>query len=55
MARDSDDSRDDENGDILCRVRKDGDDFARPRDIDFSVVFPSEGAAEEFAITSGEA
>jgi Regulator of ribonuclease activity B len=26
-----------------------GDDLTRPRDIDFTVVFPDEGAAEKFA------
>ena len=40
---------DDENGDILRRMLRDGDDFTKPRDIDFSVVFPSDSAAEEFA------
>ncbi len=40
---------DDENGDVLRRMQRNGDDFTRPRDIDFSVVFPSELAAEEFA------
>jgi lipoate-protein ligase A len=40
---------DDENGDVLRRMQGGGDDFTKPRDIDFSVVFPSESSAVEFA------
>ncbi|MFC5861487.1 ribonuclease E inhibitor RraB [Acidicapsa dinghuensis] len=40
---------DDENGHALRRLEADGDDLSRARDIDFSVVFHSEGAAEKFA------
>ena len=40
---------DDENGDVMRRMQRNGDDFTKPRDIDFSVVFPSEIAANEFA------
>ena len=40
---------DDENGEVLRRMQVGGDDFTKPRDIDFSVVFPSESAAGEFA------
>jgi hypothetical protein len=40
---------DDENGDVLRRMLRGGDDFTKPRDINFSIVFPSESAAEEFA------
>lgn len=40
---------DDENGDVLRRMQADGDDLSRARDINFSVVFPNEVAAENFA------
>jgi hypothetical protein len=40
---------DDDNGDVLRRMQDGGDDFTKPRDIDFSVVFPSESSASEFA------
>jgi hypothetical protein len=40
---------DDENGDVMRRMQQNGDDFTKPREIDFSVVFPSEIAAEGFA------
>jgi Regulator of ribonuclease activity B len=49
MTKLSDDFPDDENGDVLRRMQGGGDDFTKPRDIDFSVVFPSEIAAGEFA------
>lgn len=39
---------DDENGDVLRRMMQGGDDFTKPRDIDFSVVFPDDKAAKEF-------
>jgi hypothetical protein len=39
----------DENGDVLRRMQANGDDLAKPRDIDFTVVFPGQGVAEEFA------
>jgi len=39
----------DDNGDALRRLEADGDDLSRPRDIDFTVVFPDEMSAEEFA------
>ena len=39
----------DENGDVLRRLETQGDDLTRARDIDFSVVFPVESAAERFA------
>src|ERR1700744_5694932 len=39
----------DDNGDALRRLEADGDDLSRARDINFSVVFPSEFAAETFA------
>ena len=40
---------DDENGEVLLRMQRDGDDLTKPRDIDFSIVFPTESAAVEFA------
>ena len=39
----------DDNGDVLRRMEFHGDDLTRPRDIDFTVVFPSELSAEAFA------
>ena len=39
----------DANGDALRRMEKAGDDLTRPRDIDFTVVFPNEDAAKKFA------
>jgi hypothetical protein len=40
---------DDENGDVLRRMEASGDDLSRSRNIDFTVVFPNETAAERFA------
>ena len=40
---------DDENGDVLRQMRLDGDDLAKARDIDFTVVFPGERQALGFA------
>jgi hypothetical protein len=39
----------DENGDVLRRMERNGDDLSVPRDINFSVVFSSEEKAENFA------
>jgi hypothetical protein len=39
----------DENGDVLRRMQAEGDDLSLPRDVDFTVVFPDENAAEAFA------
>ena len=39
----------DENGDVLRRMQEDGDDLSIARDIDFTVVFPSQATAESFA------
>lgn len=39
---------DDENGDVLRRMQESGDDLSKPRDIDFTVVFPTEEASEIF-------
>jgi hypothetical protein len=49
MTREPDDFPDDENGEVLRRMQQDGDDFTKPRNVDFSVVFPSEDSAETFA------
>jgi hypothetical protein len=40
---------DDENGDVLRRMQEGGDDLTLTRDIDFTVVFETEDAAEKFA------
>jgi len=40
---------DDDNGDVLRRMESHGDDLARPRDIDFTVVFPDENSARMFS------
>lgn len=40
---------DDENGDVLRRMQANGDDFSKTRGIDFTVVFPNEKSAIEFA------
>ena len=39
----------DDNGDALRRMEAEGDNLARPRNIDFSVVFPDESSAKQFA------
>jgi hypothetical protein len=39
----------DANGDALQRLQANGDDLTRPRDVDFTVVFPNENAAKLFA------
>jgi hypothetical protein len=40
---------DDDSGDALRRLEEGGDDLTQARNIDFSVVFPVESAAERFA------
>jgi hypothetical protein len=40
---------DDDNGDALRRLEAQGDGLTRPRNIDFTVVFPEVIAAERFA------
>jgi nicotinamidase-related amidase len=53
---DADDGRDyetfpdDENGDILWNMGRNGDNLEAPREVDFSVIFPTEEAAIEFAL-----
>jgi hypothetical protein len=39
----------DDNGDVLRRMNAKGDNLATPRNIDFAVVFPDQGSAEQFA------
>ena len=39
----------DENGDALRRMQENGDDLGKPRDIDFTLVFPDQTSAEAFA------
>jgi hypothetical protein len=50
MKRDYTRFPDDENGDVLWRMLEDGDNLSKPREIDFSVVFPTEDAALQFAV-----
>jgi hypothetical protein len=38
----------DENGDILRQMAAQGDDFSKPRDINFSFVFPTESDGKAF-------
>jgi hypothetical protein len=38
------------NGDVLWRMRNGGDDLSKPREIDFSMIFPSKQAAFDFAV-----
>lgn len=40
----------DENGDVLWRMYRDGDNLSKKREVDFSVIFPSEDVALQFAI-----
>ena len=37
------------NGDALRRMEEAGDDLTRPRDVEFTVVFPNENTAKQFA------
>lgn len=39
----------DANTDALQRMKAKGDDLTRSRDVDFTVVFPTEAAARQFA------
>jgi hypothetical protein len=41
---------DDENGNILWGMQQNGDNLEIPREIDFSVIFPTEDAAIKFAV-----
>jgi len=50
MKRDFTKFPDDDNGDVLWNMQRDGDNLAVAREIDFSVVFPTEDSALEFAV-----
>lgn len=50
MARDYEQFPDDENGDVLFRMMEHGDNLSKRREINFSVVFPTDDAALEFAV-----
>lgn len=41
---------DDDNGDVLWNMHSDGDNLSKPREVDFSVIFPTEEAALKFAV-----
>ena len=43
-----------ENREVILRMAKSGDDLSRPRDIDFSVVFPDSSSADKFASGLGQ-
>src|SRR5262249_40649981 len=40
----------DDNGDVLWELHSEGDALTEPREIDFTVILPSEDAAIEFAV-----
>lgn len=50
MTRDYDEFPDDENGQVLWNLWRSGDRLKKPREIDFSVIFPNEEVAMTFAI-----
>ncbi len=50
MTRDYTQFPNDDHGDALWRMFRSGDDLSKPREIDFSVIFPSEEAALKFAV-----
>ncbi len=50
MDRDPQQFPDDDNGDTLWRMAKEGDNLSIPREVDFSVIFPSEESALQFAV-----
>lgn len=50
MTRDYAKFPDDENGDVLWRMQEHGDNLSKRREIDFSVIFPSEDSALQFAV-----
>jgi len=39
----------DDNGDVLRRLQRDGDDLSKSRDVDFTVVFSDQASANHFA------
>jgi hypothetical protein len=40
----------DDNGEVLWQLRCEGDALTEPRELDFTVILPSEEAATEFAV-----
>ena len=50
MSRNYSQFPDDENGDILWNMQQEGDNLDIPREIDFSIIFPTEQAAIQFAV-----
>jgi hypothetical protein len=50
MSRNYEQFPDDENGDILFNMAEDGDNLSKEREVDFSVIFPTEDAAIKFAV-----
>jgi hypothetical protein len=50
MSRNFEEFPDDENGDVLWRMAQEGDDLSLPREVNFSVIFPTEEAALKFAV-----
>ena len=50
MKRDLKKFPDDDNGNVLWEFRTNGDALTEPREIDFTVILPSEDAAIEFSV-----
>ncbi|WP_266172212.1 ribonuclease E inhibitor RraB [Dyella subtropica] len=50
MANNQMDFPHDENGEVLRQMAAQGDNLSVPREVDFSVIFPSEDAALKFAV-----
>jgi hypothetical protein len=49
MKRDYSQFPEDDNGEVLWQLRCEGDALTEPRELDFTVILPSEEAATEFA------
>lgn len=50
MKRDYTQFPEDDNGNVLWQLRSEGDALTEPREIDFTVILPSQQAAIEFAV-----
>jgi len=50
MSRDLTEFPEDENGDVLWSMHSAGDDLSKTREVDFSVVFPTEQQALDFSL-----
>ena len=50
MSRDYEHFPDDENGDVLWEMAEGGDDLSKAREVNCSVIFPTEEAALRFAV-----